>query len=110
MSALRVLLMTAPSAESAEAITRTLVEEHLIACGNITMPIASIYRWQGEIERASEVLVIMKTTEDAAADVIRRVSELHPYELPEVLSLPVDSGHARYIDWVQASVAINHEV
>lgn len=104
MSEIRVLLVTAPSAESAESITQTLVEEQLIACGNITMPIASIYRWQGEIERASEVLVIMKTTVANVSAVVRRVRELHPYEVPEVLSLPVEDGHRPYIDWVSASV------
>jgi len=100
----RVVLMTAPSAQVAEAIVGTLVEEQLIACGNITMPIASVYRWQGAIERAEEILVIIKTTEDVVPQVVRRISELHPYDVAEVLSLPVDLGNARYLDWVRESV------
>lgn len=100
---IRVLLTTAPSAEVAEAIVNALVAERLIACGNITMPIKSIYRWQGEIERAAEVLVIMKTTVDRVERVTRRIVELHPYEVPEVLSLPVDGGHAPYLKWVEDS-------
>lgn len=99
----RVLLTTAPSADVAEAIVATLVTEKLIACGNITAPMTSIYRWQGEIERAAEVLVIMKTTLDRVERVIQRVVELHPYEIPEVLSLPVDGGHAPYLKWVEDS-------
>lgn len=99
----RVLLTTAPSAEVAESIVNTLVAERLIACGNITLPVTSIYRWQGETERAAEVLVIMKTTLERVDRVTQRVVELHPYELPEVLSLPVDGGHAPYLKWVEDS-------
>ena len=98
-----VLLMTAPSAEVAESIVNSLVAEKLIACGNITMPIASIYRWQGKTERASEVLVIMKSTAGAVGAVSRRVSELHPYEVPELLALPILGGHEPYLEWVRAS-------
>jgi periplasmic divalent cation tolerance protein len=104
MSTVRVLLTTVPSAEAAETLVNTLVAERLIACGNITVPVASIYRWQGKIERAQEVVVIIKTTQDAVARVTERVAELHPYEVPEVLSLAVDSGYAPYLDWVRESV------
>lgn len=104
MTDVRVLLMTAPSSEVAEAIVGTLVAERLIACGNITAPVASIYRWHGETKRASEVLVIMKTTEKAVAAVTRRVSELHPYDVPELLSLPVLTGHEPYLSWVREAI------
>ena len=106
MSDIRILVMTAPSAETAESIVTTLVGEGLIACGNIALPVRSIYRWQGATERASEVLVIMKTTDAAVPSVMRRISELHPYEVPEVLSLPVLTGYEPYLSWVRESVVI----
>jgi periplasmic divalent cation tolerance protein len=96
--------MTAPTAEMAESIVATLVAESLIACGNIAQPVTSIYRWQGQTERASEVLVIMKTVESAVASVTRRITELHPYDVPEVLSLPVLNGYEPYMSWVRESV------
>lgn len=105
MTDIRLLLSTAPSAEIAESVVGTLVAERLIACGNITVPITSIFVWRGETERAGEVLVIMKTTESAVDAVTRRIAELHPYEVPEVLSLPVLGGHEPYLSWVRASIA-----
>ena len=102
----RVLIgfMTTPDAATAEQIVDQLVHEGLIACGNISAGIASIYRWQGAVERADEVLVIMKTTEARAAQVIARVNELHPYDVPEVLFFPVTSGNDAYVQWVRDSV------
>jgi periplasmic divalent cation tolerance protein len=97
--------MTAPSADVAQDIVTKLVDERLIACGNITKPVASIYRWQGTTERASEVLVIMKTTANAVPRLTRRIAQLHPYEVPEVLTLPVIEGYEPYLDWVIDNVA-----
>ena len=105
----RVVLMTAPSAESAEAIVAQLVFDRLIACGNISAPVSSLYRWAGGMERASEVLVIMKTTAAAMAALTRRIVELHPYDVPEVLALPVLEGYDAYLDWVSESVATSSE-
>lgn len=104
MSDIRVLLMTAPTAQAAGTIVDMLVGERLIACGNITTSMSSIYRWQGNIERAEEVLVIMKTTAALLERVTRRIGELHPYELPEVLALDVVGGSAAYNAWVRESV------
>jgi periplasmic divalent cation tolerance protein len=103
---LRVALMTAPSADVAESIVAALLSERLIACGNITLPVVSIYRWQGETERAAEVLVIMKTTAPAVPALLKRIPELHPYDVPEILLLPVPEGYAPYLKWVQESVVI----
>ena len=105
MTDIRLLLSTAPSVEIAESVVAVLVAERLIACGNITMPITSIFWWRGETERAGEVLVIMKTTESAVDAVTRRLVELHPYEVPEVITLPVLGGHAPYLSWVRESIA-----
>lgn len=97
-------LMTAPDRARAEKIVDQLVQERLIACGNISVAVSSIYRWQGAVARDDEVLVIMKTTEPLAARVVARVRELHPYEVPEVLFLPVTVGYEAYIQWVRESV------
>ena len=100
----RAVLVTAPDAAEAERIGRTVVEERLAACANVVPGVASIYRWRGAMERADEVLVVLKTTEAGFDALRRRVVELHPYDVPEVLSLPVDAGHPPYLDWVEAEV------
>jgi len=100
-----VALTTAPSAEVGERIGQSLVEERLAACANVVGGITSIFRWKGAIARESEVLIILKTTEGDMGALERRVVELHPYEVPEVIALPVEAGHAPYLDWVRAEVA-----
>lgn len=100
----RVVLVTAPDAAMAESLVRRLVDEGVVACGNILPGVTSIYRWQGAVERESESLIVLKTTAAAAADLVARVSELHPYEVPEVLVVPVEGGHGPYIQWVADNV------
>jgi len=99
-----IALTTAPSAEVAERIGHSLVEERLAACANVVAGITSIYRWRGSMEREDEVLVILKTTRRGVPALERRVVELHPYEVPEVIVLPVDAGHAPYLAWVRGEV------
>ena len=101
----RVVLVTTPDAGVAEGLVRTLVEEGVVACGNILPGITSIYRWEGAVERATEALVVFKTTAAGAARLERRVPELHPYEVPEVLVLSVESGHEAYLKWIARNVS-----
>lgn len=101
---MKVVLVTAPDEAAAEALVDRLVEERLVACGNIVPGLKSIYRWQGEVERAAEVLVVFKTTSAGARELIRRVPELHPYDVPEILVLPVEAGHGPYVQWVVENV------
>ena len=96
--------MTAPDAEVAERLARTLVDERLAACANIVPGVVSVYRWEGEVQRDSEVLVILKTSAEVLDDLESRAVELHPYDVPEVLALPVRGGHEPYLDWVRAEV------
>lgn len=105
MSGIVVGMMTTPDHATAERIVGALLEQKLIACGNIAGAVDSSYRWQGEIERADEVLVILKTTESLADRVIDQVGRLHPYDVPEVLFFTVSNGHAPYLAWVRESVA-----
>ena len=100
-----VALMTAPSAEVAEQIVRELVESGVVACGNIISGVTSIFRWQGAVQREAEVMVVFKTVMSRTEQLVERVRALHPYDVPELLVLPVALGNRAYIDWVQASVS-----
>jgi periplasmic divalent cation tolerance protein len=95
-----VVLVTAPTPERAAEIARALVEERLAACGNVVPGIRSIYRWEGEVHEDAEALLVLKTTR-ARFDALRdRVLALHPYEVPEVIALPVETGSAAYLAWL----------
>ena len=100
--AARVVLVTTPDADSARVIARTLVDERLAACGNVVPGLTSIYRWQGTIEEAGEALLILKTSDERLARMSERIVELHPYDVPEVLALPIEAGHQPYLDWLGA--------
>lgn len=97
-----VAFSTFPTPDKAAEVVRTLVSEQLAACGNLVGPIRSIYRWQGEIQDEPETLVILKTTRDRFEAMRARLVELHPYEVAEVIALPVEAGHAPYLAWVAA--------
>lgn len=108
-SAARVVLVTLPDEAAAEELVGRLVHERVVACGNIVPGLTSIYWWDGAVERAREVLVIFKTTTAGAKRLIRRVPELHPYDVPEVLVLPVEAGHTPYLDWVAGAVGAEND-
>lgn len=96
-----VALTTTPSADVAESIGRSLVEERLAACANVVPGVTSIFRWKGSLERESEVLVVLKTTAAKVEALERRLVELHPYEVPELIAWPIEAGHGSYLDWVR---------
>jgi len=100
----RTILLTAPDAETAERIGRALVEERLAACANVVPGVVSVFRWEGAVRREAEALVIVKTVAARVEEVRARVVELHPYDVPEVLVLPVVGGHAPYLAWVAEEV------
>jgi periplasmic divalent cation tolerance protein len=104
-SEVRVALITAPDAETGARIARALVEERLVACVNLVPGIRSIYRWEGTVHLDSEVLLVAKTRDDRAGDLVDRVVELHPYDLPEVVLLPGVGGNSPYLDWVREEAA-----
>jgi periplasmic divalent cation tolerance protein len=104
MQPLKIVLTTAGSKEEAQRIANTLVERRLAACVNLIGPIASVYRWQGEIENAEEWLLLIKTTASAFADVSALIRELHSYELPECVQIPIESGSAAYLQWIEDNV------
>lgn len=100
---IRVVLCTLPSPEKAGEIARILVEEQLAACVNLLPAIRSIYRWQGAVCDETETLALIKTTGERYAALAQRIVELHPYEVPEVIALPVTEGHAPYLAWLSDS-------
>ena len=100
-----VVLVNAASAEQADSIAQTLVDERLAACANIVSPIRSVYRWKGEVETATEHLMIIKTRANLIVKVAARVKGLHSYEVPEVIALPIVAGARSYLDWVFESTA-----
>jgi periplasmic divalent cation tolerance protein len=103
-AALRVVLTTAPSAAVAEDLARALVDERLAACANIVPGVTSLFRWEGAVNRESEVLVLLKTTAAAVDRLSARLVELHPYDVPEVLAFGPVGGHEPYADWVRQEV------
>lgn len=104
MSAL-VVFATFPEIGPARRIVRTLVDERLIACANILPGIESIYRWKGAIETSSEVFVVMKTESARYEAMQARLRELHPYEVPECIALPITGGLPDYLRWIAESAA-----
>jgi periplasmic divalent cation tolerance protein len=98
--AVSVVLMTAPDAQTARSMARALVEERLIACASLVPGVTSVYRWRGAVEEAAELLVVMKTRPALLERLFARAAELHPYEVPELLAVPVAGGLAAYCRWV----------
>lgn len=99
-----VLLCTVPP-DRARAVADPLLAERLVACVNFVGPVRSRYRWQGAIEEGEETLLVLKTVRHRLAAVRQRLLELHPYDVPELLELPVAGGLGAYLQWVADSVA-----
>ena len=104
MSERQVVLMTAGSQQEADRIAETLVGEGLAACVNIVRGVTSVYHWQGEIQRDREWLLIAKTRREFLEELVERVHELHSYEVPEVIALPLSDGSERYLRWLDGEV------
>jgi periplasmic divalent cation tolerance protein len=98
-----VVFVTAGSKQEATKIVRVLLEEKLIVCGNIIENISSLFWWQNKIEEENEVLVIMKSEQGLFKKLTKKVLELHSYDVPEVLALPVVDGSQAYLDWMKAN-------
>ena len=95
-----IILTTVSAVEEGESIANILVEKHLAACVNIIPKINSVYRWEGQIQSESEVLLIIKTTKDLETKVYREVQNVHSYDIPELITLPITNGSEAYLDWM----------
>ena len=98
-----LLYVTFPDRATADASVRIAVERRLAACGNVLPGVRSVYRWQGAIDTADEVLVLFKTTEGNLASIRQCILDSHPYEVPEIVATPLVEGNPAYLDWVRES-------
>jgi periplasmic divalent cation tolerance protein len=98
-----LIVSTAPSEEKARELGTALVNEALIACANIVPQVRSIYSWQGKLCDEHEVVMLLKTRRELFEKVRARLVELHPYECPEVLQVPIEQGHVPYLAWVRST-------
>ena len=99
-----IVLCTCPDRDSAERLARDAVTQKLAACVNIVAGLSSIYTWQGAIEQADEVLLLAKTTAAAWPELERAWRNQHPYELPEIIAVPVATGSEAYLRWISDAV------
>ncbi len=102
----RIVLTSVANPEEATRLGRTLVEERLAACATLIPAAQSIYRWQGEVETASETLLLLKTAPQQLEALETRLHALHSYQTPEFLVLRVESGSPAYLDWLHASLEL----
>jgi periplasmic divalent cation tolerance protein len=98
----RLIYVTASSVDQAKSIGEKLVEERLAACVNILPNMTSIYRWQGQLEQGAEVVMIAKTRESLVEAATARVRELHPYECPCIVAVPIVAGDAAFLGWIDS--------
>jgi len=101
-----VALTTCPDEQSAKAIAETLVRERLATCINRMSGVRSSYFWNGALQDEPEILLIMKTTPARIGELEARLKAIHPYELPELVVLPVTGGNEHYLEWIRQGVAV----
>ncbi len=95
-----VIYITTSSISEAKKIGRTLVQEELVACSNIISPIHSIYSWQGKICNDKEAMMVLKTKKKLFKQIVNRVEELHSYDVPEIIAMPIIEGSGKYLSWI----------
>jgi periplasmic divalent cation tolerance protein len=105
MGTYKLLISTVSSREEAHTIAKALVSERLAACVNIAGEVESVYRWNGDVEKAQEFMMLIKTTGDRFGAVMERLKELHSYEVPELIQVPIENGLPEYLEWISESVA-----
>ena len=110
MSEPLVVFCTCEQKQQAAQIAEALVREGLAACVNVLPGIQSVYRWKGAMERAEEVLLLIKTTAERFAALRDRIQELHSYEVPEIIAVPIVSGSEKYLGWLEAQVSAGENV
>jgi len=101
-----VVLVTCPSRAAARRLATALVRRRLAACVNLVPAVESVFWWQGKLDRCREILLLIKTTAATFPRLSRAVAELHPYEVPEVIALPLAAGSASYLKWIRSSLSL----
>jgi periplasmic divalent cation tolerance protein len=102
-----LILCTCPDRGTSEKIAKRLVEGRMAACVNIMPGLTSIYTWQDRIETAEEHLLLIKSTKERYPAIEQAIRELHPYELPEIIALPIVQGLPDYLNWIDTCVSVN---
>ncbi len=97
---MRVVLCTTPP-DRAEEIAESVVGARLAACASVVPGVRSVYRWQGAIHRDEEALLVIKTTEERLAALVEHIRGVHPYDVPEIIALPIDGGLPEYLRWIR---------
>ena len=100
-----LVLTQMPDQASAQALARSLLEAHLAACVSVGAPVQSLYHWRGQIETAQEIPVTVKTRSERYAEIEAAIRAQHPYELPEIIAVPIIDGFAPYLDWIADETA-----
>ncbi|CAG8571336.1 6811_t:CDS:2 [Paraglomus occultum] len=100
----RIVYVTCPNEEVAKRLSRGLLEQKLVACVNIIPSVTSLYLWENAIEESTEHLMMIKTEQKHVAELTNYVNQNHVYEIPEVISVKIDAGSEKYIDWIRKSV------
>ncbi|MDX1764724.1 MAG: divalent-cation tolerance protein CutA [bacterium] len=100
-----VILVTAADRQEAETMVDTLVRDRLVACGSIVGGVRSLFHWQGKIDQADEHLIVMKGRSEQFGKIEQRIRELHSYEVPEIIALPLVAGSAPYLNWLREETA-----
>lgn len=99
-----LIITSIDNVQNAEKIAHTLLDEKLAVCINIIPNIRSIYMWQGEKKLEEEVIMFIKTEKNTFPEVLKRLKELHPYDLPEIIGLPISYGLPEYLEWIRNSL------
>ena len=99
-----VVLVTCPTKTVARRLATALIKRRLAACVNLVPQVESVFWWQGKIDRVRESLLVIKTTQARFAAMKNAITALHPYDVPEIIALPITAGHRPYLDWVASSV------
>lgn len=105
-TAVTAVVTTAPDSAVAEELAGRVVEERLAACANVVPGVTSLYWWEGKVQRDGEVLVVFKTVSERFDALRDRIAELHPYDVPEILAVPVPGGSHEYLEWVRREVRV----
>ena len=100
-----VVLVTCPGAPVARRLAARLVQQRLAACVSVLPGVTSLFRWQGAVERATEVLLVIKTTPGRFEPMRRAILRSHPYDVPEIIALPITAGHPPYLRWLAESAS-----
>ncbi len=101
-----VVYCSCPDQAIAERIAEAVVNERLAACVNLISGLTSIYRWEGQLQRDAELLLIIKTRSAVYSQLEARLRQLHPYQLPEIIALPIHTGSADYLNWIAANTGV----